>query len=554
MSRFLRRFLLSWMLVAFLAVLARAEELALSAQDRAWLQNNPKVAFSYDPDWPPFSYRNSAGEMSGLDADMLRFLGARLGIEFVPVHAPNWSSAYALALKGKVQVLTSTARTPEREDAFLFTRPYVGFSIAIITRSEEPAFDDLICLIGKRVAVPRGHAPSLALQRDFPELKFVACETVTDALELVVTNQADVALTNLVNARHVIHQKGLIGLKVAGVAPYEFHLRLAVSRSAPELHRALEAVLASLSQDERHSITAPYVAVDDDAVVSWRRATRWFWIVCAIAALLIAGVAWHSRSLKRELEKRRHLQAELEDSRDRLAKLNDEKNGLMQMAAHDLKNPLAAVLLGIDLLRLSGDSGQEKTLNRMVSQVNQVLHLIHDLLDVQALETGSRQFQSEPIAIGSAVHESLATLQTAAERKSIALHATIAEPSPIVYADRSALRQICDNLISNAIKFSPQGGRIAVAVTQTDRGLVRLSVRDNGKGIRPEEMARLFEKYSCLSTRPTAGEASTGLGLSIVKELTLRVGGRVWCESQGGEGATFLVELPTQPTPPVKAS
>jgi signal transduction histidine kinase len=98
-------------------------------------------------------------------------------------------------------------------------------------------------------------------------------------------------------------------------------------------------------------------------------------------------------------------------------------------------------------------------------------------------------------------------------------------------------------LLSNALKYSPQGGKIFVGV-ELKLPAVRVSVRDEGVGIAPEEMNRLFQKFSRLSTKTTAGEESTGLGLAIVKHSVERLGGRVWCESDFGKGATFLVELP----------
>jgi signal transduction histidine kinase len=188
--------------------------------------------------------------------------------------------------------------------------------------------------------------------------------------------------------------------------------------------------------------------------------------------------------------------------------------------------------------------------------------MIRNLLDVEALEAGTRRLHPERIELGNALRESLSTFEPAARRKSITLHHAEAEPGLAARADRSAFRQICDNLVSNAVKYSPSGGSIRLASARAADGRVRLSVRDAGPGIRADEQERLFQRYTCLSARPTGGEASTGLGLSIVKELVERMDGRVWCESEPGRGATFLVELPdadasplarVEPTSPIPA-
>jgi Signal transduction histidine kinase len=542
---------LALIVLAFaLAVCARAAELPLDSADRAWLAAHPRIAFSYDPQWEPFSYRDEAGRFSGLDADVLRALGKRLDVEFVAVEAQDWPDAYRRALDGEVWVLTGTAITAERAEHFLFTRPYLSFPIGIITRVDGPDFDDFSLLVGRRVAAVRDYAPTFALRRDFPEVELVDCSTVAEGLRLVATGKADAVLSNLVTAAHLIRKEGLTGLKIAGVGPYSFQLRFAVRRDQPALHRALDAAIASLDHRTRQTLVAPYVHMETGAVVSWRRAVRWFAVACIVALAVVSAVIWHNRRLRRELSERLRLQAELEDSRDRLARLNEEKTGLMRMAAHDLRNPLSSLSLSLELLRLDDPVARADAIERIEAQVQRMTHLIGNLLDVQALESGARRLHPERILLDVALPEAIAAFETAARRKNIRLHYSAAEPGLAVHADRAALRQIVDNLVSNAVKYSPPGATVHLAAARAPAaGFARVCVHDEGPGVRDDEMPRLFEKYTRLSARPTAGEPSTGLGLSIVKELVQRLGGRVWCESREGRGATFLVELPAAEIP-----
>lgn len=546
----MRRLAIVFLALAFSGP-AGAIESWIDADDRAWLAAHPEIPFSYDPQWVPFSYRNDAGQLMGLDADVLRLLGSRLKVEFKPVSAADWSDAYQRAQNREAFFLTGTARTPEREADFLSTRPYVSFPIAIIAREEARSIDDISLLIDQRVAAPRDYAPTLALRRDFPEIDLVDCANLPEALRLLAAGKADAVLSNLVSASHIIRNEGLTGLKVSGVGPYSFQLRFAVRRDLPELHRALDAAIASLNSAERQELIAPYVPVDTRDIMSRRSATRWFLIGGAFACVAIAAIAWHNHRLRQELELRRRLQSELEASRDSLARLNEEKTGLMRMAAHDLRSPLTGLILSLDLLQMDDPATRANAIERVRTQVDRMNHLIHNLLDMEAIESGTRHLHSERILIDTAIPESLAAFEASARRKSIRLAYAASVPGLAVFADRSALRQICDNLVSNAVKYSPPGTAVHIAAARSPDGRsVRLCVRDEGPGIRPDEMGRLFEKYTCLSARPTAGETSTGLGLSIVKELVVRLGGRVWCESQVGRGATFFVELPAAELPP----
>jgi signal transduction histidine kinase len=113
-----------------------------------------------------------------------------------------------------------------------------------------------------------------------------------------------------------------------------------------------------------------------------------------------------------------------------------------------------------------------------------------------------------------------------------------------VLADEQAVIQVLDNLISNAVKYSPHGKQVFVRVLRNAQN-VRVEVQDEGEGISEADMTKLFGKFARLSARPTGGEHSTGLGLSIVKKMVEAMNGRVWCESELGKGATFIVKLPS---------
>lgn len=511
----------------------------------AWIRDNPVVRFSYDPAWTPFSYRDEeSGAFIGLDADLLSLISARTGLRFEAVHHPDWASAYRAALDGEVSVLTSTADAPERAAHFRFSRPYLAFPLVIITRDDQPNFDELSLLVGRRIGIVRDYAPSKSLKRDLPDLAFVEYDSMARCLHAVSIGEVDAALNLLVNSGHHIRQQGLSNLKVAGVAPYTFALRLAIRRDQPELAAILDQAIATLSAAERQDLVATYVRLDTGAVVSWHTAIRWFVSACAAAIIVIAAIGWHNYRLRRELDQRLRLQRELEKSHAKLETLNREKSGLMRMAAHDLRNPLAGILLGIELMRIDDPATRRQGLDRLNLLVHQMMHMIRNLLDVEALEAGTRRLHSEHIELVPALRESLATFEPVAQRKAIALHHAEAEPGLAIHADRAAFRQVCDNLVSNAVKYSPERSTIRIAAARAAANRVRLSVRDEGPGIRPDELSRLFQRYTCLSARPTGGEPSTGLGLSIVKELVERMDGRVWCESEPGRGATFLVEFP----------
>ncbi len=242
---------------------------------------------------------------------------------------------------------------------------------------------------------------------------------------------------------------------------------------------------------------------------------------------------------------------ELATSNAELAHLNNEKTDFLGIAAHDLRNPLTAIIGFSDLLE-KDEIPRVSAMAAIISKAgSRMLELITDLLDANAIEAGSYATEISHCDLRGLVVTSLQHHQLAAEKKRIALELTEGPPC-WVKANPKAAIQILDNLISNAVKYSPPGSRVALHVRAgADWG--EFSVRDQGPGISAADQQRLFQKHTRLSAQPTGGESSVGLGLSIVKRLAETMGGGVACESTLGAGATFALRLPRAPLASVAA-
>ncbi len=230
-----------------------------------------------------------------------------------------------------------------------------------------------------------------------------------------------------------------------------------------------------------------------------------------------------------------------------LEELDREKNEVLGIAAHDLKNPLAHIILTTGTITRYYERMTDTELQRQMSSINAVAvrmtEIISNLLDVNAIERGALTLHPTHFDIVPKVNSLVEEYSAQANEKGISLHANFPTTPAIVFADKSATKQVLDNILSNAVKYSPLGKKVFIRVkTLTD--VIRVEVQDEGEGISPGDMTKLFGKFARLSARPTGGEHSTGLGLSIVKKMVEAMNGRVWCESELGNGATFIVELP----------
>lgn len=239
--------------------------------------------------------------------------------------------------------------------------------------------------------------------------------------------------------------------------------------------------------------------------------------------------------------------AQLVSRNEELARMNLEKSHFMGMAAHDLRSPLFAALLSVEtLLRRSAlPEHDAATLRRVQSALKAMSNLVTDFLDVSLIESGELRLRLASADVVGIAGECVQMAQGLAEQKEIELRYEAEEPV-IATVDQEKIGQVITNVLTNAIKYSPPRSVIDVDVKQVD-GVVQVSVRDRGMGIAPDELARLFMPFSRASTKPTAGESSTGLGLAICRKIVEGHGGRVWAESEVGKGSLFSFEVPLAP-------
>jgi signal transduction histidine kinase len=235
----------------------------------------------------------------------------------------------------------------------------------------------------------------------------------------------------------------------------------------------------------------------------------------------------------------------------RLQRANGFKNEILGTVAHDLKNPLGVILGRTEMLtELIGAGSSKESITAQVEHIrdatkrltSMVDHLISDAM-ADAFDITIRR---EPVDIAALVSEVAEANKPSATNKQQVI-AVSAPPDRFTMCDSDRMREAIDNLISNAIKYSPIGGKIALLVTHDDAHTV-IRVTDEGAGLSPEDLGRLFGRFQRLSAKPTAGESSTGLGLSIVKRIIDMHGGKVIADSAGpGQGATFAIVLPATP-------
>ena len=235
----------------------------------------------------------------------------------------------------------------------------------------------------------------------------------------------------------------------------------------------------------------------------------------------------------------------LEEKNTELQSLNEEKDELVNIVAHDLRSPLNQIRGMLNLIKLSPQNltpDQQQFLDLSLKSSERLSTMIGRILDTNALESQEITLNLEVFDLEILLEEVITNFKLQAAEKDIELHLIVPEEPIEIELDRNYTMQVLDNLLSNALKFSPSGSQVEVMLYE-DGDVARIEIKDEGPGISSKDQKRLFSRFQTLSARPTAGEDSTGLGLSIAKRYVEAMGGRIGCDSEMGEGSVFFVEF-----------
>lgn len=250
-----------------------------------------------------------------------------------------------------------------------------------------------------------------------------------------------------------------------------------------------------------------------------------------------------------DITEHRKLLKALSESESDLREINAQKDKFFSIIAHDLKNPFNAILGSSELLLEQFNNKDYAEIDEYAKIIGEssksAFDLLINLLEWSRSQTGRLDFTPEIVNLKNLVNENIAIFKSNAIEKAITIDEDVSDEVGI-FADKPMVGTILRNLISNAIKFTHEGGKIKISVNKKEEEII-VSVTDNGVGIEPERIKDFFQIDKCISTPGTKNENGTGLGLILCKEFVEKHNGKIWVESKRGKGAVFYFTLPNQP-------
>jgi signal transduction histidine kinase len=265
--------------------------------------------------------------------------------------------------------------------------------------------------------------------------------------------------------------------------------------------------------------------------------------VFVLVALLIS---WIDHARKKAIEERDQMLVREQQARKAAETVNQTKDEFLAMVSHELRTPLNVISGWVSMLRsgkLNGEAAAD-ALERVERNARLQQHLIEDLIDVSRIASGTMRVEPRPMEVSPVIEEGLRTVALAAKAKDIAIYAEYPDEAIIISGDPDRFQQVVWNLLSNAIKFTPPRGRISLSLERLGGDAI-LSVRDSGRGIRPDFLPYVFERFRQDVNELGQNHEGLGVGLSIVRHIVELHGGSIEAESAGkDQGATFRVCIP----------
>jgi signal transduction histidine kinase/ActR/RegA family two-component response regulator len=530
------------------------QAIGYTAEEQAYLASKPVVTVYFEANWEPFEYVEN-GSAAGITPDLLRAVEKETGIRFRFETTPSTQDQYVSigSASGDTVMAVSCDYLWADDHGLLMTQPYVTGSVMCVTKTGD--------LPSGTAAVVKDTYLESRVSYYFPALKQAEYLTTGECMDAVAAGRADCAFVNFYQATDYRAQSAYSGLVYQPVEGFTQGLALGVTaNSDPRLLSVLSKAVYSISDSSlpdilsRDSLRAEPVTL---AVLLRRYPAQSAAVIAAIcaAATVILFLCVISAQRKKQNLQLAAAKQEAEAARQNADSANRAKTDFLSRMSHDIRTPMNGIIGMTHLARQQKDPEKVREyLDKVDTSSKFLLGLVNDILDMTKAESGKIELHPEPYPPQEFASYMEAVIKPLVTEKNQTIDYQIDLPDGVVpLQDKLRINQIVFNILSNAVKFTPEGGKIrysASAKAAAGKTMeMHIEIGDNGVGMSEEFQKAIFDPFTQEGRNDTFVSRGTGLGMAITKRLVDLMGGTIRVESRLGQGSTFFVDLPFQTVP-----
>ncbi|NMA65729.1 MAG: transporter substrate-binding domain-containing protein [Clostridiaceae bacterium] len=520
--------------------------ITLTEDELAFMKARPVIRLGVDPKFVPFEFIDNNGEYKGIVADYLSLVSEKTGLQFEVVKFLTWPETYEMALSGDVDALSAIGKTEEREEYFLFSKPYYYFKRVIVTRDTDTEISDIDDLEGFSVAVQRNSSHHSYLLT-YPQINLSLYDSVEAALVAVATGEEKAFIGNLTTTNYLIRSHGMTNLRfVSFEAEKDQAIYFAVRKDLPELVHIFDKAMDSITDNEKIAINNKWIELDTD--VDYGPVIRILAIVGSLIAIVLGVSFFWIVRLKEEVRQRKKIQLNLEKAKSEADEANQLKSSFLARMSHEIRTPLNAITGMSYLLKKTEVSLSQRMYIVTIEQAaKNMLSIINDILDFSKIEAGKVELEITSFNMDQVIHNVVNIISYKIEEQRINFRLNKDSRLPNwFFGDSKRIEQVLLNILNNAVKFTRAGEvllDIGLVSKENDKYHLSFTVKDTGIGMSEEQIENLFKPFIQGDSSINRRFGGSGLGLSIVKNIVDLMGGQIEIHSKLGEGSTFIIYL-----------
>jgi ABC-type amino acid transport substrate-binding protein/CheY-like chemotaxis protein/anti-sigma regulatory factor (Ser/Thr protein kinase) len=499
------------------------KELVLTEEEQAYLYQKKSIKLSVHPNWMPFEQIDETGKFKGISADIIQMISKSINkpIEIVPTE--TWTKTIENIQNKKCDIVTMIRSSTNRSKFMNFTKPYITEIVVVATKEDKFFIKESSDLKNRKIGVVEGSAFINLLKQKHLNIDIVTVKSVKEGLDKVKKDDLFGFVDVLPAIAYTIQSEGMINLKVAGRLEFDMQFCIASRKDEPLLNSIMQKALNRINEEQIKTIVGKWVAIKVEQSVNYQKLIY----ISLFFLTILSVIFFKNRSIKR-------INKELE-----LAFL--EKDKFFSIIAHDLKGPIGNLASILNTFKLNDI--KDELYSHLRTSAQSTYELLLELLTWSRAQRKQLEIVPIDFNVRQALKKVISSLQLSADKKDIKLILQNENNAVYAYADIQMVNTVVRNLISNAIKFTKQGGAVSLK-TELISNAIKVSVIDNGVGMTNEIISKLFNLGEHISSPGTLGERGTGLGLLLCKEFVNLNNGKIDVESQVGKGSTFWFTLP----------